>query len=56
MRRAGFKLNPCKGGWIRTTLCPLNDRRDTRFGTMDFCMFFALVAVVVAIARVLIAR
>ena len=56
MRRAGFKLHPYKGGWIRATLCPLNDRRDTRFGTMDFCMLFALITVVVAIARVLIAR
>ena len=56
MKRAAFKLHPAKGGWIRTTLAPLNDKRDAHFGAMDMFMFFALVAIVVAVARALIAR
>ncbi len=56
MKRAAFKLAPCKGGWIRTTIAPLNDKREGRFNLADGVMFFALVAAVVAIARVLIAR
>lgn len=56
MKRATFKLAPGKGGWIRTTIAPLNDKREARFGVMDVLMFFTLVTVVVAIARVLIAR
>jgi hypothetical protein len=56
MKRATFKLDPCKGGWIRTTIAPLNDKREGRFGMMDIMMFFALVTVIVAVARVLIAR
>ena len=56
MKRAAFKLHPAKGGWIRTTLAPMNDKREARFGAIDMFMFFALVAVVVAVARVLIAR
>ncbi len=56
MKRAVFKLHPVKGGWLRTTLAPLNDKNQTRFGPMDMFMFCALVTVVVAVARVLIAR
>lgn len=56
MKRAAFKLASGKGGWIRTTIAPLNDKREARFGMMDAVMFCTLVSVVVAIARVLIAR
>ncbi len=56
MKRAAFKLAPSKGGWIRTTIAPLNDKREARFGLMDALMFCTLVSVVVAVARVLIAR
>lgn len=56
MKRAAFKLDPCKGGWIRTTIAPLNDKREGKFGTVDVVMFFTLVTAVVAVARVLIAR
>ncbi|HWW01914.1 MAG TPA: hypothetical protein VNZ64_19600 [Candidatus Acidoferrum sp.] len=56
MKRAAFKLAPCKGGWIRTTIAPLNDKREARFGTVDVVMFSMLVTAIVAVARLLIAR
>jgi hypothetical protein len=56
MKRVAFKLHPGKGGWLRTTIAPLNHKQEGRFGTLDMFMFFALVAVIVAVARVFIAR
>ncbi len=56
MKRAAFKLDTGKGGWIRTTLAPLNDKHEARFGAVDMVMFLGLVGMVVAVARVLIAR
>jgi hypothetical protein len=56
MKRAAFKVDPSKGGWIRTTLAPLNDKHASRFGIADVLMFFALVAAVVGVARVLLAH
>lgn len=56
MKRATFKLDTCRGGWIRTTIAPLNDKREGRFGAVDAVMFFTLVGAVVAVARLLIAR
>ena len=55
MKRVQFKVHPEKG-WIRTTIAPINGKDEGRFGTMDTVMFAALVVVVVAIARVLIAH
>ncbi len=51
-----FRLQTGKGGFIRTTLCPVNDRRGTRFGLVDIIMFFSLIAGSVAVARVLLAH
>ena len=56
MKRAAFKLAPCKGGWIRTTIAPLNDKHEARFGAADAVMLLALVTAIVAVARILIAR
>ena len=56
MKRAAFKAHPDKAGWIRTTLCPVNDRRDATFGIIDIVMFLSLVVGVVAAARLLIAH
>jgi hypothetical protein len=56
MKRAGFKLQPDRGGWLRTTLCPINDKHESTFGAMDVCMFAALVLGTLAIARLLIAH
>ncbi len=56
MKHAGFKVHPDRGGWLRTTLCPVNDKRESSFGFGDIVMFAALVLATVAIARVLIAH
>jgi hypothetical protein len=56
MKRAAFKVHPDKGGWIRTTLAPINDRHEASLGVVDVVMFMALVLAVMAVARVLIAH
>jgi len=56
MKRAAFKLQPSKGGWIRTTLAPVNDKTEARFGIVDTLMLMALVAAVIIIARFVLAH
>ena len=56
MKRAAFKVQPERGGWLRTTLSPINHRQDTPFRFIDVLMFFALVGLTVAIARVVLAH
>jgi hypothetical protein len=56
MKRAEFKVLPSKGGWIRTTIAPINDKHADTFGLTDVLMFSALVLAVIAVARVLIAH
>ncbi len=55
MKRAAFKVHPDRG-WIRTTLAPINDKRSYSFGLLDIVMFSSLVVLLVAVARVFIAR
>jgi hypothetical protein len=56
MKRAEFKVLPGKGGWIRTTIAPVNDKNAGAFGLTDVVMFSALVLAVITIARVFIAH
>jgi hypothetical protein len=56
MKRAAFKLHPARGGWIRTTLAPINDKREARFGIIDTFMFMGLVAIVITVARLILAH
>ena len=56
MKRAGFKVLPGKGGWLRTTIVPINDKAAGSFGLADTIMFSALVLVVMAVARLLLAH
>ena len=56
MKRASFKVLPGKGGWIRTTISPINDRHSAAFGLGDVVMLGALVFGVVMVARLLIAH
>jgi hypothetical protein len=56
MKRAEFKVLPGKGGWIRTTIAPVNDKHSGSFGLFDVVMFSALVLTVVAVARLFIAH
>jgi hypothetical protein len=55
MKRAYFKVHP-ERGWIRTTIAPINGKNEGKFGTIDTLMFAALVVMVVAVARLLIAH
>jgi hypothetical protein len=55
MKRAAFNVQPAKGGWLRTTLAPINDKHES-VGVVQVMMFLSLVLAVGAIARVLIAH
>jgi hypothetical protein len=56
MKHAGFKAHPGKGGWVQTTISPIHDKREARFGAMDIVMFIALIAVTIGVARFLLAH
>jgi hypothetical protein len=56
MKRAGFKVLPGKGGWIHTSLAPINDRHSSAFSLADGIMLSALVLGVIAVARLFIAH
>jgi hypothetical protein len=56
MKRADFKVLPDKGGWIHTTLSPINDKHSGSFGIGDVIMLSALVFGVIMVARLFIAH
>jgi len=56
MKHAAFKVQPGKGGWIETTVAPIHQRQMVTFRKGDMLLLMALVTVVVAVARVFIAR
>ena len=56
MKQRSFKLQSERGGWIRTTLLPINDRTNVVFGAKEFAMFVGIVTLVVAVARVCLAH
>jgi hypothetical protein len=56
MKRVEFKVLPGKGGWLRTSIVPLNDKRTGTFGLGDGIMFCALVLAIMTLARVLLAH
>jgi hypothetical protein len=56
MKRVDFKVIPDRGGWIRTTISPINDKNASSFGLADVVMLCALVLGVITIARVFIAH
>lgn len=56
MNRAHFKVLPAKGGWIRTTIAPINERHVVAFGLRDVMFFSALLLGVITVARILIAH
>jgi hypothetical protein len=55
MKRAAFNVQPAKGGWLRTTLAPINDKHES-VGVPQLLIFLSLVLTMGAIARVLIAH
>jgi hypothetical protein len=56
MKRATFKLQSVRGGWIRTTLAPLNDKHEAKFGVVDAVMFTVVIAFVIGVARIFLAH
>lgn len=56
MKRAEFKVFPGRGGWLRTSIVPLNDKRAGSFGLGDAFMFGALVVAVMTLARLFLAH
>ncbi len=56
MKRAVYKVQPSKNGFIRSTLCPVNDRRELRLTWGDLLTLAALVIGGLALARVLLAH
>ncbi len=56
MKRAEFKVLPGKGGWLRTSIVPPNDKQACAFGLRDAIMLSALVATVMAVARIFLAH
>jgi len=56
MKRASFKIQPDRQGWLRTTLWPISAKQNVRFGPLDVFMLLALVLGTVAVARLLIAH
>lgn len=56
MKRAAFKVNPGRGGWLRTTIAPLNHKHESTFGLTDVLLLSSLVLATVAVARVLLAH
>ena len=56
MIKAIFKAGPKKGGFVATTLAPVNDKQDTGFRVRDGAMFAGLVLGVIAVMRYFLAH
>jgi hypothetical protein len=56
MKRAVFRLDTGRGGWVRNTLAPINDKHETRFNLADATLFLTLLAVTVTVMRVFLAH
>ncbi len=56
MKRAVFRLDAARGGWLQTTIAPVRSKQQVRFGLFDALMFLALVAASVGVARLLLAH
>jgi hypothetical protein len=56
MKQSSFKVRSERGGWIRTTLAPINEKAGTTFGTKEFFMLMGIVGLVVTVARVCLAH
>jgi len=56
MKRASYRVHHGRGGWIRTTLSPINNKREGRFGAIDILMFVALVVLTIGAARFFLAH
>jgi len=56
VKKAVTKGGRSKAGFIRSTVAPVHDDHDTRFGLVDVMMIVALIGGTVAIARFFLAH
>jgi hypothetical protein len=56
MKTASFRAHPDKGGWIRTTIAPINHKHEATCGVLDILMLMALVLGTGLVARLLLAH
>jgi hypothetical protein len=56
VKKAVFRAESGKNGFIRATLTPVNDKNPTKFGWWDMITLAALIAGGLALARVLMAH
>ena len=56
MKRATFKVQSGKSGWIETTIAPIHDKQAVPFTKSDLALLMGLVVMVMAVARVLLAH
>jgi len=54
VKKAVIKPGPAKNGFIQATLAPVNDKEEGRFGWGDVVTLMALIAGVLALARVVL--
>ena len=56
MKKAVYRADPERGGFITTMIAPLNRKRQFRFGVVDAVLVFALVIGAVGLMRLLVAH
>ena len=56
MKKAVTKGGRSKAGFIRSTISPVHDDHDSRFGLVDVMMIVALIGGTIAIARFFLAH
>jgi len=56
VKKAVFKADPNRGGFIRSTLAPVNERRQPGFGVWDAIEVVLLVAALLLAMRFFLAR
>jgi len=54
VKKAVFRAESGKGGFIRTMLAPVNDKREPRFSWFDLAMLLALIIGAVFLARLVL--
>jgi hypothetical protein len=56
VKKSAFKVVPSGSGFIRTTLAPINSKRDSKFGLWETFEVVALVGGITLIMRFLLAH
>jgi hypothetical protein len=56
VKKAVFKTDPARGGFISASIAPISRKNQRRFGPFDAVMFVALIVATIALMRLLLAR